>query len=61
MGSVPMQVVIHGRNLWKLYDGIHRQVIGWVMQSPRDFGKDGDCVVTRIEIVPTEGTCDPRP
>jgi hypothetical protein len=56
-----MQVVIHGRNLWKLYDGIHRQVIGWVMQSPRDFGKDGDCVVTRIEIVPTEGTCDPRP
>ena len=49
-GLEPMRVVIHGRNLWRLYDGIHRQVIPWVMESARDFAKDGECLVTRIEV-----------
>jgi len=49
-GTTVLEVIIHGRNLWRLYDGIHRQVIRWVMEASRDFAKDGDSIVSRIDI-----------
>jgi hypothetical protein len=49
-GTTVLEVIIHGRNLWRLYDGIHRQVIRWVMEATRDFAKDGDSIVSRIDI-----------
>jgi hypothetical protein len=49
-GTKVLEVVIHGRNLWRLYDGIHRQVIRWVMETARDFAQNGESVVNRLEI-----------
>lgn len=49
-GTRVIEVTIRGRNLWRLYDGIHRQVIRWAMEAARDFAKDGECIVRSIEI-----------
>lgn len=51
-GSKVMQVVIRGRNLWRLYDLIHQHRIAWVMQQEagRDFAGDGETVVTDIRV-----------
>lgn len=49
-GTKVLEVIIHGRNLWRLYDGIHRQVIRWVMEASRDFARDGESIISRIDI-----------
>jgi len=49
-GTKVLEVTIRGRNLWRLYDGIHRHVIRWVMEAGRDFAQDGDSIISRIEI-----------
>ena len=56
----PVQVQIHGRNLWRVYDYIHQHRMPWVMEAVRDFAKDGQTIITRIRITPVvpgdEGT-----
>ncbi len=49
-GTKVLEVTIRGRNLWRLYDGIHRHVISWVMEAGRDFAQDGESIISRIEI-----------
>lgn len=59
-GTRVMEVVIRGRCLWRLYDSLHRQVIRWVMQATQDFARDGECIVSRIDVAavrqPAAGT-----
>ena len=59
-GTTPVDVTLRGRNLWRLYDGIHRQVITWVMEAGRDFGGDGECVVSRLDVTPVAGRLVPN-
>lgn len=49
-GSVTVQVVIEGRNLWKLYDYLTQHRMAWVHELPeeQDFGGDGEPVVHSI-------------
>lgn len=53
IGLKPMEVVIRGRNLWRLYDCIHRHVMPWVVEidAARDFVPDGHPVINRIEFI----------
>jgi hypothetical protein len=53
LAEVPVRVTIHGRNLWRLYDCLHRRVMPWVMEAGRgrDFGADGETVVSGVEFV----------
>lgn len=49
-GSVVVQVVILGRNLWKLYDYLSQHRMAWVHEIPeeRDFAGDAEAVVHSI-------------
>ena len=51
-GSTTAEVVIQGRNLWKLYDSLTQHRIAWVHELPaeRDFESDGATVVHTIAI-----------
>ena len=49
-GTTVLEVIIRGRNLLRLYDGIHRHVIRWVMEAGRDFARDGEGIVSTIDI-----------
>src|SRR5579871_194420 len=49
-GTKVLEVRIRGRNLWRLYDGIHRHVIRWVMEAGRDFAQDAESIIGRIEV-----------
>jgi hypothetical protein len=51
-GSSNVEVVIQGRNLWKLYDSLTQHRIAWVHELPadRDFETDGATVVHTIAI-----------
>lgn len=51
-GSSSVEVVIQGRNLWKLYDSMTQHRIAWVHALPadRDFESDGATVVHSIAI-----------
>jgi hypothetical protein len=46
-----VNVVITGRNLWELYDYIHQHRTAWVRQAARDFGADGEAIITGITII----------
>ena len=54
MGMEPVKVLIHGRNLWRLYDYIHQHRTNWVLEAPRDFAQDGQPVVTRVSYAAIE-------
>ncbi len=51
VGSVVMDVLIDGRNLWELYDYIHQHRMPWVKAAARDFAQDREPIVTRISVV----------
>ena len=50
MGLEPVKVVIHGRNLWRLYDILHQHRTAWIVETVRDFQVDGQAIVTKIEF-----------
>lgn len=41
-GSVAVQVVIEGRNLWKLYDYLSQHRMAWVHELPAEKDFEGD-------------------
>jgi hypothetical protein len=51
-GSSNVEVVIQGRNLWKLYDSLTQHRIAWVYELPadRDFESDGATVIHSIAV-----------
>jgi len=53
-GSKSVNIVIEGRNLWKLYDSLTQHRIAWVVELPddRDFESDGATVVHSIHSEP---------
>jgi hypothetical protein len=56
MGMEPLKVVIHGRNLWRLYDYIHQHRVAWVAETQRDFVGDGLPVISKVLYEPLEST-----
>jgi hypothetical protein len=50
LGLRPMKVVIEGRNLQSLYYHIHQDRIRFVAQAARDFAKDDEPIVSKIDI-----------
>ena len=47
-GIKPTEIVITGRNLWRLYDYIHQHRMPWVMRVDRDFAESS--VITDVEF-----------
>lgn len=45
------RVTVTGRNLWKGYNYHHHHRLEWIEEADRDFAKDGEMIVTKIEIV----------
>lgn len=43
-------IVIHGRNLWKLYRYIMEHRMPWVWRADRDFAEDRKPILTGIEV-----------
>ena len=54
MGLVPMKVLIHGRNLRPLYDGIHQHRTLWVREAARAFAGDNEPIVTKVKFEPVK-------
>lgn len=52
MGTEPVNVVVEGQNVWRLYDYIHQHRIAWIMQSSREFAAKGTTVISRLSFVP---------
>lgn len=42
---------VQGRNLVKLFTHIHHHKIEWISQADRDFGADGEVIITKIDVV----------
>jgi hypothetical protein len=49
-GTQVMQVIIKGRNLWRLYDYLHQHRISWIMRADRDLADEQEAIITAIEI-----------
>ena len=54
MGMAARKVLIHGRNLRQLYDGIHQHRTAWVREAARAFAADNEPIVTKVQIEPLE-------
>lgn len=54
-GIRPTEIVLTGRNLWKLYDYIHQHRMPWVMRADRDFSDGSDAIVTGVEFRSIKG------
>lgn len=50
MGMEPVRVLIHGRNLWRLYDYIHQHRTSFVAEAVRDFSDNRETVITRVDF-----------
>ena len=48
LGTEPVKVAIHGRNLWRLYDYLHQHRIAWIVQAGRDFAADGQTLISQV-------------
>lgn len=49
-GIKPVEIVITGRSLFKLYDYIHQHRMPWVMKADRDFAVDKEPVINQVTI-----------
>lgn len=50
IGSQTMQVTVHGRNLWRLYDYIVLHRWPYLRVADRDFAGDKEAIVTAVDI-----------
>jgi hypothetical protein len=50
LGARITQVVLRGRNLWKLYDYLHQHRITWLRVADRDLAHDGETIITGVFI-----------
>lgn len=50
LGMHPIQVTVSGRNLWRLFEYLHQHRCAWILTAGRDFAKDGQPIVTGVEI-----------
>ena len=44
------RLLVRGRNLWKIFLGVHHHKIEWIRKADRDFARDGEPIILGITI-----------